>query len=70
MHWLFHVACALGTAVSAYAVYVEQRVSEDDEYVALCDFSPAASCSKVKDRCYGALRCVCCVLCAFLAFGV
>ena|SRR5690554_6617978 len=47
MHWLFTIACEVGVAVSVYAVYVEKKVKEDAEYVAMCDFTPAVSCSKV-----------------------
>jgi vitamin-K-epoxide reductase (warfarin-sensitive) len=41
------IASLLALSLSAYSVYIEKRISEDDEYDALCDISPDISCTKV-----------------------
>jgi vitamin-K-epoxide reductase (warfarin-sensitive) len=41
------ITSLLALGLSAYSVYVESRISEDDEYEALCDLGPEMSCSKV-----------------------
>eukprot|EP00164_Ancoracysta_twista_P004597 GFYU01006208.1.p1 GENE.GFYU01006208.1~~GFYU01006208.1.p1 ORF type:complete len:169 (-),score=41.24 GFYU01006208.1:176-631(-) len=39
--------CAMGMVLSAYALYVEIKLSQDKNFVALCDISEWMSCSKV-----------------------
>ncbi|XP_050812978.1 vitamin K epoxide reductase complex subunit 1-like protein 1 [Gopherus flavomarginatus] len=41
------VLCALGLALSVYALHVESSRERDPDYLALCDLSPSVSCSKV-----------------------
>ncbi|CAM4679250.1 vitamin K epoxide reductase complex subunit 1-like protein 1 [Lepidochelys kempii] len=39
--------CALGLALSVYALHVESSRERDPGYRAMCDLSPSVSCSKV-----------------------
>uniref|UniRef100_A0A8C3HHP4 vitamin-K-epoxide reductase (warfarin-sensitive) n=1 Tax=Chrysemys picta bellii TaxID=8478 RepID=A0A8C3HHP4_CHRPI len=41
------VLCALGLALSVYALHVESSRERDPGYRAMCDLSPSVSCSKV-----------------------
>ncbi|KAH1171327.1 hypothetical protein KIL84_006945 [Mauremys mutica] len=41
------VLCALGLALSVYALHVETSRERDPGYRAMCDLSPSVSCSKV-----------------------
>jgi hypothetical protein len=41
------VLAVVGVIVASYALYIEYRVSLDPNYVALCDLSPEARCSRV-----------------------
>uniref|UniRef100_A0A674J749 vitamin-K-epoxide reductase (warfarin-sensitive) n=1 Tax=Terrapene triunguis TaxID=2587831 RepID=A0A674J749_9SAUR len=46
--------CALGLALSMYALHVESSREQDPGYRAMCDLSPSVSCSKVfTSRCAG-----------------
>uniref|UniRef100_A0A8C3SHE2 vitamin-K-epoxide reductase (warfarin-sensitive) n=1 Tax=Chelydra serpentina TaxID=8475 RepID=A0A8C3SHE2_CHESE len=46
--------CALGLALSVYALHVETSRERDPGYRAACDLSPSVSCSKVfTSRCAG-----------------
>ena len=44
---LHTVLCILAFALCCYAYYVETSKLEDDEFEAMCDFSPEVSCSAV-----------------------
>lgn len=39
--------CALGTLLSAYAYYVEQKAQSKDYNGSLCDFGAGVSCTSV-----------------------
>ncbi|XP_067391376.1 vitamin K epoxide reductase complex subunit 1 [Emydura macquarii macquarii] len=46
--WAVRLAlCALGLALSVYALHVETSRERDPGYRAMCDLSPSVSCSKV-----------------------
>uniref|UniRef100_A0A674JSD1 vitamin-K-epoxide reductase (warfarin-sensitive) n=1 Tax=Terrapene triunguis TaxID=2587831 RepID=A0A674JSD1_9SAUR len=56
LHWraLRLVLCALGLALSLYALHAESSRERDPGDRAMCDLSPSVSCSKVfTSRCAG-----------------
>uniref|UniRef100_U5EPS2 vitamin-K-epoxide reductase (warfarin-sensitive) n=1 Tax=Corethrella appendiculata TaxID=1370023 RepID=U5EPS2_9DIPT len=50
---LISVSCFIGILLSVYALYVEMKAEEDNNYEALCDISEHISCTKVFLSGYG-----------------
>lgn len=47
LQWWITATCLAGVAVSVYALRVELKKEDDEDYEALCDISEHASCSRV-----------------------